>query len=284
MDVQSVATVNDLRQLTGSEGQTIILECYAQPGDGGGGIFTYIHSHTAVDDGGTIFKFDVPSSPILEGAWYRMYAGPLNALWFGLDSTGSSPNDSAHSNMLASAAAGKSPGFFYPSGTYLFEKTIGPWPLGARILGSGISILGNPHVNDQGGTVFHFSGSGVAVELGHDPDVNTRNGSVFEGIEVLGVNPNGAASYPNINEIGIEILNDGSVTVRNCRIGGFKFSISLDGAEVCAVEGCNFDGAPPAGKGYPVSDLSADLWDHEQGADSGHRGPAAVGLSPQARA
>jgi hypothetical protein len=237
--------------------QIVLLDCFEKLGDGGGGAFAWNPSQTLVDDGGTIFTTGNFGHAGSHGCWQRVYSDALNALWFGLDATGLSANDAAQSRMLASAAAANAPGFFYPAGTYLFERTIGPWPCGARISGAGLSN-GDVHAA-QYGTTFKFSGNGVGVELGHSADINTKNGSTFEGIEVIGINPNGAGSYPNINEIGIEILNDGEIVIRNCRVGGFKFSISLDGAEICAVEACSFDGEPPSGQGYPGSDMAADL-------------------------
>jgi hypothetical protein len=256
MSVETVPTVGDLRSLVGAALQTAVLECYEHLGDGGGGIFAWNTSLTLIDDGGTIFTTGNFGHPGSHGCWQRIYSGALDALWFGLDPTGSTANDAAHTRMLGSAAAAGA-GFFYPAGTYLFADTIGPWPYGARIFGAGLSN-GVAHPI-QYGTTFQFSGNGVGVELGHSADANNKNGSTFEGIELIGVNPNGAENYPNINEIGIEILNDGEIVIRNCRVGGFKFSISLDGAEVCAIEACSFDGEPPPGRGYPESDLAANL-------------------------
>jgi hypothetical protein len=258
MLVETVNTVGNLRTLVGAAHQTVILESYEHLGDGGGGIFAWNTSRMLVDDGGTIFTTGNFGHPGSHGCWQRIFTGALDALWFGLDPTGSTVNDAAHTRMLSSAAAAAAPGFFYPAGTYLFASTIGPWPCGARIFGAGLSngVIHPP----QYGTTFEFSGNGVGVELGHSADINTKNGSTFEGIEVIGINPNGDGSYPNINEIGIEILNDGEIVIRNCRVGGFKFSISLDGAEICAIEACSFDGEPPSGRGYPggAANLGAD--------------------------
>lgn len=257
---KTVVNVSSLRALIGKVDESVLLEGYAAPGDGGGGTFVWSTSTVLSDDGGTVFTSGGLDSPGVHGCWRRSYDGGINVAWFGLDRTGANPNDEVHSRMLASPACADSTVFYYPPGDYLFADTIGPWPYGSRIVGSGIvggdtGAAGDIHL---GGTTLLFSGMGVGVELSNGNQVDIiRSGTLFEGFEILGVNPNGESSYPNINEIGLEVLNECAV-VRLCRFGGFKFSISLDGAEVTAIEACNFDGAPPSNLGYPESELTTD--------------------------
>jgi hypothetical protein len=254
----------------------------------------------------------------------------LDASDFGLIGDDLTLNDTLNANLIIFMTNNNIPSVSYPAGIYRFANTIGPWPLGAIVEGSGLS---KTSIGESAGTIFKFMGSGVGIELGHSADANLRNGTVFRNIEVIGGNPSGNASVatytgpvvattnprqwvrpagswltdgfkegdivyttgfalgsanyyrhtiatltplvmtleeptddeavnatltaPHYNEVAIEVLNDGEVVIDNCRTGGFKYQISLDGAEVAAVTHCSFDANAPTG--YPSAEMVADL-------------------------
>jgi len=74
--IGSIALLRTIGQ-TPDSNETVVVEGYAVPGDGGGGIFAHAPTdRTSLDNGGTI---------IVAGAarWHRLYAGRLEAQWFG---------------------------------------------------------------------------------------------------------------------------------------------------------------------------------------------------------
>ena len=76
-EVRSVGSVPELRMLAGKDGEVCVVAGYAQPGDGGGGMFAWRPALTvAEDDGGTRLAGT-------GGGWQRVEGAPLRAAWFG---------------------------------------------------------------------------------------------------------------------------------------------------------------------------------------------------------
>lgn len=73
---------------SGSSSPVVVVGGYWTPGDGGGGVFYW--SNTPITDNGGTFIVPLPSGG--DGGtgssgpgWVRVYSGPQNARWFGLD-------------------------------------------------------------------------------------------------------------------------------------------------------------------------------------------------------
>lgn len=182
----------------------------------------------------------------------------LVATDFGLIGDGITLNDDVNTLMINSTACQLGKSIFYPGGNYVFAKTIGPYPLGCTVSGAGISGRATG-LSSSIGTTFLFSGQGVGLQAGgHAPQANVSNGATFQDLEILGINPNGDGSYPNINEIGIEIQTDTEVKLKNIRLGGFKYQLSFDGCETCVADGIYFEGIPPSNLGYPAATMITD--------------------------
>lgn len=165
----------------------------------------------------------------------------FNALDFGADASGTIENNTIASQALIAIAALGGGTFYWPEGNYKFISRLGPLPSGTHLKG----VLGATQFRFYGGTGVDGYG-GVGISIGSRNDANVANGSIVEGIDIEGYLATGNSSYPNINEIGIEILG-ADATIRDCRLGGFKYQISLDGSEVCFIERIHFDGG---GHGY----------------------------------
>lgn len=121
-----------LRALQPVAQQVVNVSGYYAIGDGGGGEFyaaTGAAPGTYVDNGGTII---VPTGGNGSSAWLRIYAGTINAKWFGLK--GDDVNDTARMQALFAASAGSA--IFFPNGTYNINVDISV-PTKTRIYGAG---------------------------------------------------------------------------------------------------------------------------------------------------
>lgn len=99
-----VTTLAALRAITTIGSGAIVVQSFARPGDGGGGVFVYDASDTTTPDNvGTI----IAPTAILPGRWYRQYSGPLDIRWFGgvADWFGAGPIATDNSPALTAAIA-----------------------------------------------------------------------------------------------------------------------------------------------------------------------------------
>jgi hypothetical protein len=76
--MQEIATMLDLKTTTDALGTTSFLKGYYSTGDGGEGIFYWVSSSVAIDNGGTIV-----GDPSLSGRWFRMFKDEIHVKWFG---------------------------------------------------------------------------------------------------------------------------------------------------------------------------------------------------------
>lgn len=188
---------------------------------------------------------------------------------FGLIPDGTTPCDSTFELMRNSMNNSPHNVVEFDEGVYRFNSTIGgtgtsAWPFGTIFQGQGVSDLfrpdpSGPTFSTKSGTVLAFYGEGVGLHIGYNDSANYGNGGAIRDIEFQGHLTDGYMSYPHINEIGIEILGDTSITIERVRVTGFKYGISLDGAEVIFLRDLFFDGAGGA-NGY--QDMLTDLGDN----------------------
>lgn len=94
--VPVIPTIAALRLADGGFHSTVHLQYYATIGDGGGGIFDWNASSTAVDDGGTI----IAPTGLSTGRWIRRFSGDFKIEWFGPATVG---NSTAFNNCLGSS-------------------------------------------------------------------------------------------------------------------------------------------------------------------------------------
>lgn len=103
--VRTVATIADLRLISGSSTDTsvVIVAGYYAVGDGGGGEFYWSAASTATDDGGTIIK----ATAVTTGRWLRVLSGSLSVKWFGAKGDGATnDSDAFHAAITIVAANG----------------------------------------------------------------------------------------------------------------------------------------------------------------------------------
>jgi hypothetical protein len=114
-------------------------------------MFTFVPSGTGSPNAGTIFKDS------LGNLYYReQHLGPLNILWFGGFSSGSSDNTSALNSALAALPSGGGE-IFFPPGKYQFDNmityTIPSGPFSVSFVGAGADVT----------TLYWPSTSGITV-------------------------------------------------------------------------------------------------------------------------
>lgn len=146
----------------------------------------------------------------------------------------------------------------------VFTTTAHSLPFGARVMVSGVTSttggsgnLGTFVNNGDSGTPGTDGGEWQSVPFPVDPNQFRLNraGDPFNvATHLTGYgtySSGGTVSYGGhclrvngINDIGIEVLGAVKHVIRNCRIGGFKYGISFDGAEVCRAENIGFDASP----------------------------------------
>lgn len=153
-------------------------------------------------------------------------------------------------------------------GVYRFNGTVGglglaAFPFGTIFRGQGISDRFRPDpgpgpLGNKTGSVLAFYGPGAGLHIGYDAGANYGNGGAVRDLEFRGCLTTGAVDYPNINEIGLEIVTDTSISVERCRFNGFKYGLSLDGAETIWVRDISFDGGTTSG----YQDMTTDLGDN----------------------
>jgi len=117
-----------------------------------------------------------------------------------------------------------------------------------------------------GAAEFQYSTDGGAT-FSPTPPATTAAAYVVPGTGITLEFPGGTynlndfyewATYRDINECGIEILGDGEITLRNLRLGGHKYEISVDGGELTWISNINFDGGGADGKGYQDRNTNLD--------------------------
>ena len=93
---QTSSTIAELRGLTGTTGETILVLGYYAVGDGGGGPVRYWSggqpAGTYTDNGGSII---VPTGGDGSGAWLLNWKGPLEDRWFGTKADGLTDDSTA---------------------------------------------------------------------------------------------------------------------------------------------------------------------------------------------
>lgn len=101
--VRTVATIADLRLISGSSTDTsvVIVAGYYAVGDGGGGEFYWSAASTATDNGGSIIK----ATAVTTGRWLRVLSGSLSVKWFGAKGDGATNDSDAFHAAIAVVAA-----------------------------------------------------------------------------------------------------------------------------------------------------------------------------------
>lgn len=124
-NVLRVPTIAALKALAPKPEQTVLVETYAKPGDGGGGLFTWDAASTVDDDRGTIIA---PQPVPPTGRWQRLWSDALNVRWFGAqgdwnEATQTGTDD--YDALQAAAAAinvRKGGTLVFPPGTYRVDR------------------------------------------------------------------------------------------------------------------------------------------------------------------
>lgn len=126
----TVDTVADLRSVVPGTYDIVNVKGRLTVGDGGGGQFKSVTTGGPYNDnGGTIIT---QSGGAASTAWFRVYDGPINLLWFGVVTgylSPTSPESTANTAALRKAlAAAANNELFVPAGNYYINDSIGTLP------------------------------------------------------------------------------------------------------------------------------------------------------------
>lgn len=161
-------------------------------------------------------------------------ADRVNVLDWGFDPSGLTANDAQLAALFAAIDTTKwqQQTIFFPSGQYRFDASWPSVPPGCWIVGDGQGSSFYPRYYTNGGTTLCFfgSGSGVVFRTGGYGANASHKGGIMN-LTIVSGNSNGAAAYPDIAECGVEVIGDASLVIRNVRVGGWKYPISIDGGE-----------------------------------------------------
>lgn len=244
-----IRRVSDLKFQQGLiETETVSVLGYAEPGDGGEGIFRWETSKAPyTDDGGVTI---IPTNGNTDGAWIRQFTGYLNVRWWGAGTNNNQNDDSIAFNAAwtllkttfipgATAVRHVSQCLLIPPGSYVLRSTV-YWndlkAFNVRIIGEGASILvehtgvGFDFISTRGlfVTGLHVYGSSTItptclVLVGPKLDDGGGNNS-FQKV-VLGGNSTIATFW----NIGTEIFTAIQVLIRNGDSSSSNYGLLCDG-------------------------------------------------------
>lgn len=150
----TVATMADLKALSGGAFDSVMVLGYYSSGDGGGGMFEWAAGEASADNIGTII---IPDSAPAAGRWLRIFTGAVNAKWFGVRGDGST-NDTVSMQSANTFVQSQTFGgdLFFPasSGRYLFSANL---TFGAQV-----------RVVRESGAIFASSGFTMAFPGGFE--------------------------------------------------------------------------------------------------------------------
>lgn len=224
----TVNTVADLRSVVPGTYDIVNVKGYFSVGDGGGGQFRSVTTGGPYgDNGGTIIT---QSGGAASTAWFRVYNGPINLLWFGvvrgyLSST--SPEATANlyaiQNALKFIAFSTSPAkapntLFIPAGDYYINNNIG------LISGTTTSIASN--------TTICGEGSGATTIVYNNTSASTNNMLVISKVNDVTIENLGITYSPGATgQASTCFYVDGdsndpvtNLTFTNVKIVGFRQS------------------------------------------------------------
>ena len=203
-----VATISDLKALTGGDFEMVEVGGHTSANDGGGGLFIWDASDTTTDDNGIYIQPNAGGT----GRWIRQISGNvINAAWYGVEATVASDQSSKIQAAIDYAESIFGSKVLLPAGRIRVDT-------GLTITESNVVLTG------FGGDCNH--------DLSHD-DVGTILAAYGSGITVLSVNsPSGASEYKrygsglshveiegrNIAAVGLEIISVNSSVVQNVKI------------------------------------------------------------------
>ena len=190
------------------QGQVTAAQYYDTGITTGGGLFRWDGASTTTSNGGTVLG----NAGV--GRWHRVFSGPIDATWFGLQSTTLTDQSSQISAAVNAANAAGLPVYF-PPGTYRCDSTI-------RILPNAF--------NGAYGTGFRIVGAGQETTIFDDRvanaplfDLDSQNGRVGAGsfLAIMGVELSNFTirrTATAANSVGIRIRSAFNVEIRNVHI------------------------------------------------------------------
>lgn len=230
-------TTAGLRGLTGSDSSptsqpVAVVGGYYAPNDGGGGLFYWDASSSTGDNDGTII---VPTGSST-GRWMRMFSDELNVRWFGAKGDSTTDDTAALQAALTAAAmaaatsAGQGGQVLLPNGIYKTTSELAV-PAGVVLRGCGRKTPGASNATE---IIVAHNGKAISIQNGPVTTTNYGNASIRD--LTVTADPSSSPS------MGAHLISVAYCSIADCVFTGFDNGVVLDGAEICQVERCGFEG------------------------------------------
>lgn len=106
------------------DGELVYAQGRTSVNDGGGGFFTYYQSTALPVDGGIVFAPKYGLGRLVRDGYTTLgFATPMQLLWWGLPTDGTTPIDSVLSAARSFATTQRAATFVFPPGTYIINTT-----------------------------------------------------------------------------------------------------------------------------------------------------------------
>lgn len=214
-----VATLADLKALT-DRPAVVFVASRTTHGDGFAGAFRWVDGSSTTADDAIVVE---PTSGT-SGRWKRIYAGAIDALWFGFKPDGLSASGSANSTALQAAIT-----------LGIATATAVELPAGTAYLASAINISGSVKVRGKGwGTILRPTADAIT-------NVFNVTGSTIEISDML-INGDTVVS-PTFTAIKVN-TSGGFVRVDNVYIYGCGIGVYMPAGNACRFSNMRIQACP----------------------------------------
>lgn len=227
VNILNINAVADLASINITLYSTVNVRGYYTANDGGGGIFNYDATQSAVNNGGTIIN-----------GWIRQYSGAVNVKWYGAKGDGTTDDTTAIQNSFNDSLE-----LEITEGSYLLSTTI--------------SIGSNRYINNNGTFLRDITVPTFDMFLIDGKSDITFSGGKIDGVqlEVVATVANrfcgirvydsvGGLSPTNVNIIGVEVTR---TTSGEEQVEGIRAAIMFEDGINCKAENCYVHGNRSAG-------------------------------------
>ncbi|HVI46687.1 MAG TPA: hypothetical protein VM802_17545 [Chitinophaga sp.] len=202
-----IETIAALKKISIPDTSTIYhVLGYHQKGDGGGGIFFWDTTNINPIDEGTVIGNDI----ITTGVWKRLYNGPVDVLWFGIQ-----PNSNVDTYPLLQHIFEKFNDVYLGPGKYLISNTLVIKKNYGSVTGRNATLCPSKSMTaiELHGQVLHFSGINISFEMVRNEDVDENAVGIW--LHKSGTSNNDQVNNSFIGQFAIQMAHTGIKSTPN---------------------------------------------------------------------